>query len=222
MANDSKLLVLLFLLSSSSLVNGFPPAVASHRVGVTLKKRNFARKPKVSYKPDTSTNSNCDGGLSSFRRRRARVNGPLHVLTANSYYDNGQQSFSPEPEPASTTAQQEQVLEEYRVPKVRDVLAFAVPAVGVWLCVPLLSMITTSCVGLLSGTAQQAALNPAVAVINYSARAMVSDDRLFEFSGKLLIAWFLNPFYGYYFLGGVLVLFIFGNNHNDGGRERQR
>jgi len=38
---------------------------------------------------------------------------------------------------------------------------------GVWLCGPILSMIDTSAVGLLSGTAQQAALNPAVSVTDY-------------------------------------------------------
>jgi hypothetical protein len=51
-------------------------------------------------------------------------------------------------------------------------VAFAVPAIGVWLCSPLLSLIDTSSVGLLAGTAQQAALNPAVAVTDYSARLL--------------------------------------------------
>ena len=54
-------------------------------------------------------------------------------------------------------------------PSVTKILKFAVPAIGVWLCGPLLSLIDTSAVGLLSGTAQQAALNPAVAVTEYAA-----------------------------------------------------
>ena len=54
-------------------------------------------------------------------------------------------------------------------PRVSKILKFAVPAIGVWLCGPLLSLIDTSSVGLLSGTAQQAALNPAVAVTDYAA-----------------------------------------------------
>jgi Na+-driven multidrug efflux pump len=54
-------------------------------------------------------------------------------------------------------------------PSVAKILKFAVPAVGVWLCSPLLSLIDTSSVGLLSGTVQQAALNPAVAVTDYAA-----------------------------------------------------
>jgi hypothetical protein len=58
-------------------------------------------------------------------------------------------------------------------PSVSKILKFAVPAVGVWLCSPLLSLIDTSAVGLLSGTAQQAALNPAVAVTEYTALLIV-------------------------------------------------
>jgi hypothetical protein len=58
-------------------------------------------------------------------------------------------------------------------PSVRKILTFAIPAIGVWLCGPLLSLIDTSAVGLLSGTAQQAALNPATAVTDYAALLIV-------------------------------------------------
>jgi len=58
---------------------------------------------------------------------------------------------------------------EPEAPSVKKILKFAIPAVGVWLCGPMLSLIDTSFVGLLSGTAQQAALNPAVAVTEYAA-----------------------------------------------------
>lgn len=54
-------------------------------------------------------------------------------------------------------------------PSVGKILKFAVPAIGVWLCSPLLSLIDTSAVGVLSGTVQQAALSPAVAVTDYAA-----------------------------------------------------
>lgn len=54
-------------------------------------------------------------------------------------------------------------------PSVKEILKFAVPAIGVWLCGPILSLIDTSAVGVLSGTVQQAALNPAVAVTDYAA-----------------------------------------------------
>jgi hypothetical protein len=59
-------------------------------------------------------------------------------------------------------------------PTVMTILKFAIPAVGVWLCSPMLSLIDTSAVGILSGTTQQAALNPAVAVTDYAALLMVS------------------------------------------------
>ena len=57
--------------------------------------------------------------------------------------------------------------EEY--PSVSKIVKFALPAIGVWLCSPVLSMIDTASVGLLAGTAQQAALNPAVSVTDYGA-----------------------------------------------------
>jgi len=60
----------------------------------------------------------------------------------------------------------------------RRILAFALPAIGIGLCSPLLSTIDTASVGLLAGTAQQAALNPAVAITDYSARMMVRLSRL--------------------------------------------
>ena len=53
-------------------------------------------------------------------------------------------------------------------PSVSKIIKFAIPAIGVWLCGPILSLIDTSAVGLLSGTAQQAALNPAVAISDYT------------------------------------------------------
>mmetsp|Transcript_26392 Transcript_26392/g.60648 ORF Transcript_26392/g.60648 Transcript_26392/m.60648 type:complete len:845 (-) Transcript_26392:191-2725(-) len=56
-----------------------------------------------------------------------------------------------------------------QAPSLFKILKFAIPATGVWLCDPLLSLIDTSAVGVLSGTIQQAALNPAVAVVDYAA-----------------------------------------------------
>lgn len=59
-----------------------------------------------------------------------------------------------------------------KVPDTKAILNFALPAMGIYLCSPLLSMIDTSTVGLFCGTLQQAALNPAVTITDYSARAM--------------------------------------------------
>lgn len=49
-------------------------------------------------------------------------------------------------------------------PTVKNIVRFAIPAIGIWLCGPLLSLIDTSAVGILSGTSQQAALNPAITI----------------------------------------------------------
>lgn len=54
-------------------------------------------------------------------------------------------------------------------PSITKILRYTIPAIGIWLCSPVLSMIDTAAVGLLSGTAQQAALNPAVSVTDYGA-----------------------------------------------------
>ena len=43
---------------------------------------------------------------------------------------------------------------------------YTIPAIGIWLYSPVPSMIETAAVGLLSGTAQQAALNPVVDVMD--------------------------------------------------------
>lgn len=59
--------------------------------------------------------------------------------------------------------------EEIKPPSLAKIINFAIPAIGVWLCSPLLSLIDTSSVGLLSGTIQQAALYPAVSVTDYAA-----------------------------------------------------
>lgn len=54
-------------------------------------------------------------------------------------------------------------------PSIPKILRYTIPAIGIWLCSPVLSMIDTASVGLLSGTAQQAALNPAASVTDCGA-----------------------------------------------------
>jgi hypothetical protein len=71
-------------------------------------------------------------------------------------------------------------------PCSKRILKFAIPAIGVWLCGPILSLIDTSSVGLLSGTSQQAALNPAVAVTEYCALLIVSQTVLCSFLASML------------------------------------
>jgi len=73
-------------------------------------------------------------------------------------------------------------------PGISKIIKFAIPAIGVWLCGPLLSLIDTSAVGIFSGTIQQAALNPAVAVTDYSALLIV---RISETTKKHDFRWVL-------------------------------
>ena len=80
----------------------------------------------------------------------------------------------PEIKPASEIVGEPVTAPKMETPSVGRILKFAIPAVGVWLCSPLLSLIDTSAVGLLAGTTQQAALNPAVAVTDYAALLIVS------------------------------------------------
>ena len=57
----------------------------------------------------------------------------------------------------------------YQIPTLSQIARFALPATAIYLCDPLLSLIDTAAVGLLAkSTAHQAALNPAIAVVNYS------------------------------------------------------
>ena len=51
---------------------------------------------------------------------------------------------------------------------IRSITRFAIPAMAVWLCGPVLSLIDTSAVGVFSGTVQQAALSPAVSIVDYT------------------------------------------------------
>lgn len=59
---------------------------------------------------------------------------------------------------------------QYQIPTLSQIVKFALPATAIYLCDPLLSLIDTASVGLLAkSTAHQAALSPAIAVVNYSA-----------------------------------------------------
>lgn len=102
---------------------------------------------------------------------------PLQVssFAAN---DGDLSNLIPHNQETATSAKEQRILKDYRVPNVKDLLAFSMPAIFVWLCQPMLSMIDTSTVGLIAGTTQQAALMSAIAAINYSSRASA-----FLFSG---------------------------------------
>ena len=75
-------------------------------------------------------------------------------------------------------------LTDVSIPRI---IRFAVPAVGIWLCSPLLSVIDTATVGMMSGTVQQAALHPAVAITDYTARLMVRQKIRAPSMSKILL-----------------------------------
>jgi hypothetical protein len=58
-------------------------------------------------------------------------------------------------------------------PTVQNIIKFAIPAIGIWLCGPVLSLIDTSAVGMMSGTSQLAALNPAITITDDGALLVV-------------------------------------------------
>ena len=63
-----------------------------------------------------------------------------------------------------------------QAPDIRAIIKFAIPAIGIWLCGPLLSLIDTGAVGILSGTAQLAALNPAITITDDGSLLFVSEQ----------------------------------------------
>lgn len=100
-----------------------------------------------------------------------QVSGSIPLLPTHEFNDT---MTVPEGRPSSHEVEKFTVYETFDYPSVKRIITFAASATGVYLCSPLLSLIDTSAVGLLSGTAQQAALNPAVAVTDYAALLIVS------------------------------------------------
>ena len=89
------------------------------------------------------------------------------------YFDNYENSTEMERTPKQGINKDE-TFSELNAPTMQDIVKFAIPATGIWLCGPLLSLIDTSIVGFFAGTVQQAALNPAVALTDYGGLLVVS------------------------------------------------
>lgn len=114
------------------------------------------------------------------------IRNPMNGTEAGTFYEAPVDDILTEVLPTAAAASEPEHAETSIVaPSVSKILKFAVPAIAVWLCGPLLSLIDTSTVGLLSGTLQQAALNPAVAVTDYAALLIAF---LFTGSTNLLAA----------------------------------
>ncbi|KAL9186216.1 hypothetical protein ACHAXT_005454 [Thalassiosira profunda] len=85
------------------------------------------------------------------------------------HHDAPLHHHQPPADPAKVETEEENLGVAEDHPSVAKIIKFTLPAIGVWLCSPVLSMIDTASVGLLAGTAQQAALNPAISVTDYGA-----------------------------------------------------
>lgn len=117
--------------------------------------------------------STTDGILSTLSDDAQLVDPAVLVeeIIGSALMDSGTDVNDPLSPPLAPVKEETAVIEEEVIvaPSLAKIVKFAVPAIGVWLCSPLLSLIDTSSVGLLSGTAQQAALYPAVSVTDYGA-----------------------------------------------------
>ena len=102
------------------------------------------------------------------------INSEEPIFIPSEFEENVSQEIQIVQEPTTTTSVKR------GSPGVRKIIKFAIPAIGVWLCGPLLSLIDTAAVGLKAGTRQQAGLNPAVAICDYSALLMVRNKKVFS------------------------------------------
>ena len=96
----------------------------------------------------------------------------IEVVNNTESVDSQEEQTVPFNDEFSKEKELEVIEPEVEAPSISRIVSFAIPAIGVYLCSPLLSTIDTSTVGLFCGTLQQAALNPAVMIIDYSARVM--------------------------------------------------
>jgi len=97
--------------------------------------------------------------------RNAKI---LHADMATTYSNHDENNSinngTPRSQPLASISESTSSSAGLEAPSVSTIIRFAFGCVGIWLCGPILSLIDTSAVGLLSGTAQQAALNPAITI----------------------------------------------------------
>jgi hypothetical protein len=170
--------------ANNSCISEYEPIVEQNEVATATKARpQLANGDSWDAGPSSDIHNTIDAqtAAESIKQTEEMVNAVLlaseaaakaaEVSLVNEGANNviSTESNIPKPDDSSVAVTPEDI----RVPSVKKIVSFAIPAIGVWLCSPLLSLIDTSAVGLLSGTAQQAALNPAVAVVDYAALLMV-------------------------------------------------
>jgi hypothetical protein len=134
-------------------------------------------KRRISYNSDQRGHHD----LNNLSNHRNHQNQPfsssmLQQWRAGGAFNNKQRKYNLKSHKVSTLSSSDSINDnqDLQAPGVQNIIAFAIPAIGIWLCGPLLSLIDTSAVGLLSGTAQQAALNPAITITEDGALLVVS------------------------------------------------
>ena len=144
---------ILFFLSNVSITNGFQTFVRINRL-VT-----------VGQIPTTTTSSKkkeCNHSIIIGNKQMIykRLRLQTRLMSSQPDHDNNAELHTSNI--TSTTPIHSD--SKLKAPTVRDIIQFAIPAIGIWLFGPLLSLIDTSAVGLLAGTSQLAALNPAITI----------------------------------------------------------
>ena len=102
--------------------------------------------------------------------------GPVSRLPESSWSDKNDDAWLQQELKSAAQTTKTATTSHRRPLSVAQVFQIAIPAVAVGLCWPVLSMQDTSAVGRgVAGTVAQAALHPAIAVLNYSSKLLVSD-----------------------------------------------
>ena len=111
-------------------------------------------------------NSDVNDDESQYDSAISGINNNSHdvVTELQSFSTHSTSTSTTQPQPSTNTN-----IHHLIAPSIPKILRYTIPAIGIWLCSPVLSMIDTASVGLLSGTAQQAALNPAASVTDCGA-----------------------------------------------------
>ncbi len=137
--------------------NGCYPQVCSHRQNIRDYELYMATKSSLQ---DEDTNAKIPDVKGDVADNECDINNENASLFKDVHEDD-----------ESPTSQ---LMNNPSAPTMREITKFAIPATCIWLCGPLLSLIDTSIVGFFSGTVQQAALNPAVALTDFGLLLVVS------------------------------------------------
>ena len=171
-----------FLMASSAVLTAFSPsnlqvqARRLHHDNFKLEYRKNSRsmidvndyivpEPLSTTDPATFTNEVESAGLNWLKEEQQDVPAAAAATELAEVSDDVVTTSSSVPSSTAVSPMEREI----NAPSVAKILKYTIPAIGVWLCSPVLSMIDTASVGLLSGTVEQAALNPAVSITDIGA-----------------------------------------------------